>query len=177
MRKIFQLMLSSLMLLMMGLSIVSAQLPQGNTDTFLEAKVKAAYLFNFTKFVQWPDQSDSSVSICIVGAPQIKTILQELSKTKPFHVISEPGPQYSPCQILYIDRSANDFDQALSIVKEKQVLTVSNFEKFTQYGGIIGFFTESGKVRLEININIARDNDIIISSKLLELARIVDLSK
>jgi hypothetical protein len=161
----------------MSISIVYAQLLQGNTNTFLEAKVKAAYLFNFTKFVHWPDRSDNSVSICVIGAPQIKKILQELSKTKSFHVISEPDPQYSPCQILYIDRSASDFDQALSIVKEKQVLTVSDFEKFTQYGGIIGFFTESGKVRLEININTARNNDIIISSKLLELARIVDLSK
>jgi hypothetical protein len=156
---------------------VIAQLPDSNTDSYLEDKVKAAYLFNFTKFVYWPDRSDDIVRICVVGAPKIKKILQELAKTKSFLVVSKPSQQYGLCHILYIDSTVNDFDQALAIVKRKQVLTVSDFKKFTQCGGIVGFFMESGKIRLEININIARDNDIVISSKILELARIVDLSE
>jgi hypothetical protein len=154
-----------------------AQLPQNSADTYLEAKVKAAYLFNFTKFVYWPDRSDSVVSICVLGAPKIKKILQDLAKTKSFEVVSEPGPQYGPCHILYIDSTVSNFDKTLSVVKQKQVLTVSDFERFTQLGGIVGFFTEAGKVRLEINVNTAKDNDIEISSKLLELARIVDLAE
>jgi hypothetical protein len=164
-----------LTLSIIGPSNLCAQLLQNNTDSFLEAKVKAAYLFNFTKFVHWPNRQDDTVSICIVGAPQIKKILQELSKTKSFLVISEPGPRYSPCDILYIDSTVNDFNKTLSIVRNKQVLTVSDFEKFTHHGGIVGFFSEAGRVRLEININTAKDNDIKISSKLLELSRIVGL--
>jgi hypothetical protein len=162
---------------MLSLSKVVAQLPQSATNSYLEAKVKAAYLFNFTKFVYWPNRSEDAVSICVVGSPVIKKILQELAETKTFHVVSEPGPQYGPCHILYIDSTASDFDAALSVVKRKQILTVSDFKRFTQRGGIVGFFTEAGKVRLEININTARANDIEISSKLLELARIVGLSE
>jgi hypothetical protein len=168
-----------LVLLLLGVNIQTlyAQLPKPPVNTVLEAKIKAAYLFNFTKFVHWPNRQEGIIGICIIGAPHIAKILNELSKTKPFYVVTKPGPKYELCQILYIDSAVDDFENTLSVVQNKQVLTVSDYEMFTHRGGMIGFFSDKGRVRLEININSARANDIKISSKLLELSRIVELSK
>jgi hypothetical protein len=157
------------------LTALHAQRLQSNTNTLLEAKVKAAYLFNFTKFVTWPSRPESTLSICVIGAPKIAQILKELSQTKPFHLNTKPDPKYSQCKILYIGSNIRDFDKALAMVKDKQILTVSDIDRFTQRGGIVGFVSELGRVRLEININMAQANHIEISSKLLELSKIVGL--
>ncbi|MDX1295097.1 MAG: YfiR family protein [Sulfurimonadaceae bacterium] len=142
----------------------------------LEAKVKSAYLYNFTKFVSWPDRSNGPVTVCVIGAPKVAKLLEELASRQggKFKVITSPEADLSRCHILYIARGSADIKRFLSKVKGQQILTVSDSELFAQRGGVVGFFAERGKMRFEINIVTAREANIKISSKLLELARVVE---
>jgi hypothetical protein len=78
------------------------------------------------------------------------------------------------CHILFISSSEKSHLTALlSVLRNAHVLTVSDIEGFAQRGGIINFYTEENKIRFEINVDAASRNGLIISSKLLQLAKIV----
>lgn len=140
----------------------------------LEAKVKAAYLYHLTKFVEWPALPPDAVRICVVSADAVGGMLGELSnrqvQERPLKIevgISDP----TRCQILFIGRDAPGSDDILVRVRGASVLTVSDREDFAREGGIVGFYPDDGKLKLEINPEAARAADIRISAKLLELSR------
>jgi hypothetical protein len=117
------------------------------------------------------------MTICLLGAEDVSLLLKSLAKRKPsgksFNIISDEYGNTSECQILYIDSSVSNIDRVMANIKDKQILTVSDIESFTARGGVVGFFLDQGKLKLEINLTNARELNINISSKLLELSRIV----
>ncbi|MFA5549095.1 MAG: YfiR family protein [Porticoccaceae bacterium] len=143
----------------------------------LEAKVKAAYLFNLTKFVDWPDLPADALHICVIGSDAIGGLLGELRdrrvKDRPLRIDRNGGVVPGNCQVLFISRSEDGWRDILQGLSGSTVLTVSDRDSFASNGGMVGFYTESGKVKLEINPQAARDANLHISSKLLELARSV----
>jgi hypothetical protein len=154
-------------------------LPQSPTAaaSALENKVKAAYLYNFTKFVQWPSRGEGPITVCVLGARDLGELLGELAARRAagaFHVVNDPASDMGRCQILYIDSSVDNIPQVMRAVTGKQVLTVSDLELFTRRGGVVGLFSERGKLRFEINVTTARDANIKISAKLLELSKVVE---
>src|ERR1051326_3860693 len=147
-----------------------------------EYKIKAEYLYNFAKLVEWPTntftRADSPLQIGVVGDDSFDTLLRDAVKGKKVggHKIavqhfSETNPVDS-CQILFIHRSARDQQSdLLKTVAGKSILTVGETEGFLDQGGIIRFVPVDGAVRFEIFLDAAERARLRISSKLLLLAR------
>ena len=148
-------------------------------------RVKAAFVYNFAKFVEWPPQSLRSPSfpfvIGVLGKNPFGNALVELvaGKTlagREFQVRDvTDAPQASSCQIVFISSSEHKrLKPLLDAIENSGVLTVGETENFAAEGGIINFKIEDGSVRLQINLAAARKQQLRISAKLLSLAEIVE---
>jgi hypothetical protein len=144
--------------------------------------VKAAYVYNFTKFVDWgPEEGASNppppITICVIGNDPVGSALDEVAtlqaKGRPIKVLHVTGREnVPPCHILYVSSSEEpQLPRILSQVEKAAVLTVSDIPHFVEQGGMIGFVPERGRVRIEINLPRARAAGLTVSSKLLEIAR------
>lgn len=144
-------------------------------DTLLETKVKAAYLYNFTKFINWPDQTGKALQICVAGENSIHKLLEDLAlkqkEKEVFILVPNSKIQTSACQILYLSPSDDRFDALMKAAKEKDILTVSDHPRFAEYGGIITLFSDNGKIRFTVNLSASRKTNLKISSKLIELSK------
>jgi len=153
------------------------------TRPSLENQVKAAFLFNFTRFVSWPSSCfrspDAPFVIGIAGTDPFGNYLDELVQGE--RVGSHPirierytdVEDISNCQIVYID--ASDPPMIKDILSEawhKSILTVSDADSFTKMGGIVHFFNDDNKVKIGINIAAARRSQLEISTKLLRVAKV-----
>jgi len=147
-----------------------------------EYDVKAAFLYNFAKFVDWPQAAfpdpNGSFKICVLGKDPFGGSLQaavggeEIAGHKLIVVRTESLSKPAGCQILFISRSEREQTaQVLAAVRDAPVLTVGDAPGFLEQGGIINFLLEGTKVRFEINNEAAGRARITISSKLLQLAR------
>jgi YfiR/HmsC-like len=162
-----------LALLSIGIGLFSSLLT--GAESPLETKVKAAYLYNFTKFINWPDQKGKPIRICVSGDSSLANVLVDLASKQGgqggFSVSSGANINPTECQILYVSASDRENDSLLNLVKEQNILTVSDDPSFTERGGIVTLFSENGKIRFEINLPATRKTNLKISSKLLELAK------
>ena len=145
-----------------------------------EYEVKAAYLYNFIKFIAWPEGSipaDAPLNLCVFGEDPFQAILQPMSKLKAQgHVLNIRYPSgrddIGNCHVLYISPSENKFvEEMLAQAHANNTLTVSDMKDFTRMGGMIGFVTVGNVIRFQINLAVARASGLQISTKLLELAQ------
>jgi hypothetical protein len=154
-----------------------AALPTMAAEPVLVTKVKAAYLFNLARFVDWPSLPPEEMSICVIDNPALGTFLLELSgrqiKGRVLRIDQDGEVTPDQCQVLYISRTSDQWPELAQQLKGSSVLTVSDRKNFAKDGGIVGFYREGGKIRLEINTGAAREANLKISSKLLELARTI----
>jgi hypothetical protein len=163
----------------LGVTLVAGAKGQGN-----EYQVKAAFLYNFARFVEWPATSFSSptapIVICILGPNPFGQALDDAIHGKmlagrPFAVrlISDLPPKYG-CQILFVNSSdRKHFRSMVGSFKGGAILAVGDSPGFIDDGGIINFKLEGDKIRFEINVEAAEQAQLSISSKLLSLAQIV----
>lgn len=170
-----------LVLLLAGADLAGAQ-----SKPVDEYRVKAAFLYNFAKFVEWPAGSFKSatdpITICVLGNPfgggledtvRDKQIDERHLVVRDISDITEaPG-----CNILFVATDKKRAVDFLGHVKASPILTVGDCANFAAAGGVIGFRLEGGKVRLEINVGAADRARLRISSKLLSLAEIVKEEK
>ena len=145
-----------------------------------EYQVKAAYIYNFGKFVDWPAEvmpSDNSFNICVLGhnpfdATFGTTIAGESIKGKnvAIKVISH-AQDATGCQILFISSSEEArLKEIFAVLERSSVLTVSDMPQFTRRGGMIQFVTEANRVRFEVNLASAERTGLTLSSQLLKVA-------
>jgi YfiR/HmsC-like len=149
-----------------------------------EYQVKAAFLYNFTKFIDWPPEALASPSdpfvLCVYGNNPLLDPLKEIVKGKNTEgrdfavkrVTTISGAR--SCQVLFV--GAGDEESVpgiLSGLQGSSVLTVGELPDFPRQGGVINFFMESSRVRFVINIAAAERARLKISSKLLSLATVV----
>jgi hypothetical protein len=156
-----------IVLLFAATAAVHAQQPS------LEYRVKAAYLYNFVKFVEWPAAA-GPLTICVVGRNPFGSVLQETVRgesigDRPLAVRSVAQPDAN-CQVAFIPEGTAAAP-ALRAARGIPVLTVGETPSFLSQGGIINFVVEEGKVRFDINQEAAMRADLKISSRLLRLAR------
>ena len=141
------------------------------------AKIEAAYLFHLTKFVDWPGLPADDFRICVLGDEAVGGMLAELAgrqvgeRTLKVEVDAYVDP--ARCQILFIGRNDARLSELLRRVRAAPVLTVGDREEFVRQGGMVGFYSEAGRIKLEINPEAARAANLHISAKLLEMARTV----
>ena len=145
-----------------------------------EYMVKAAFIYNFTKFVMWPQQNpnfdDESFNVCILGDDRLtaaaSTIQGKLVQGKVLQIktITNAG-ENEGCEIIFLAISNTErLQQALESIKGTRVLSVGDSSNFVDNGGIIGLFVKNNKVRFDINKLAADDSGLKINSRLLELA-------
>jgi hypothetical protein len=144
-----------------------------------EYQVKAVYLYNFGRFVEWPQATagDESFAICILGqdpfgATLDSTIAGELIGTQKLVArrITAPGDA-AGCRILFVSSSeAAHVKDILSAVNKSAVLTVSDVAGFSDSGGMIQFVLQEDKVRFQVNLAAAEKAGLTLSSQLLKVA-------
>jgi len=172
------------LLTLLALCALSAGTPSAQTDPPSEYAVKAAFLYHFASFMEWPHQvfhyDDSPITIGVLGedpfGPALAKIVAgrmaqgRLFEIRHFKNVDEIGV----CHVLFISSSEQARMSAiLAALKQPGLLTVADVDGFAQMGGVIGFFAEGRKLRFEINVGAAHAAGIKISSKLLSLARVV----
>jgi len=155
---------------------VTAQAPS-------EYQVKAAFLLNFTKFVEWPPSafasSDAPIAICILGKDPfgrgLDDIVQGESVNGRMVVVRRlnqvPAPQ--ACQVVFLAGSEKDAAGTLSDLG-RDVLTVGEGDRFLRDGGMIALVIDSRRVRFDINQTAAENASLKLSSRLLSVARSVE---
>jgi hypothetical protein len=146
-----------------------------------EYQIKAAFLFNFAKFVEWPPAAflgrTSPIVIGILGENPFhgdlarmirnKTVDDHPLEVKELHSLTEAAN----CHILFISTSENArLPEIIKGLKGTSVLTVGETDHFTENGGMINFVLKAAKVRFEINKDAATSAGLKISSKLMSLA-------
>ncbi|MGH8176102.1 MAG: YfiR family protein [Steroidobacter sp.] len=146
-----------------------------------ENQLKAAYLFNFMKFVEWPASAASdTIEICFVGAQGVHDSLETTTADKRVgdrRVVVRTlidGAQGEPCAVIYFDENASHTNSALLQSARATALTVSDARDFTRSGGVIRLFTDQNKLRFVVNVENAKRAGLRISSNLLKLASSVE---
>ena len=146
-----------------------------------EYRLKAAFLFNFAKFVEWPPEAFSGPKSPLVigvlgdnpfGADLEETVRNKFIGERQIEVKTIPSLSgVTNCQILFISISEQKrLPEILENLRGASVLTVSEAEHFTEAGGMINFVNEGSKIRFQINDETARKAKLKVSSKLLSLA-------
>jgi len=152
------------------------------SNRFDEYTVKAAYLYNFAKFVEWPEGSfssvDSPLTICVMGSDPFKANLDTIAKNtvrgRKIAIKRLSGVEgVSQCQTVFVSREERGLVPSLiDAVRDRHILTIGEAGDFCRLGGIINLYTENDRVRFEINIDAAERAGLTISSELLKLAAI-----
>ena len=151
-----------------------------------EYQLKAAFLFNFAKFIDWPEKSfagpHSAFTICVIGQDPFGGALDEyLAKTiggRPVQLARFPSasapPRARSCQIAFVSASERShFHGVVEGLHGSAALLVGDADGFAASGGTIEFTLEDNHIRFSINPEAAQRADLKLSSKLLALAKIV----
>lgn len=169
-------------LLLAGILLVTLGAGRARAADSVEYPVKAAFLYNFTRFVEWPGgalASSPQVTICVLGHDPFGAALDEAVAGKrvegrPLAVRRLSGLEdLQPCPVLFV--SASEEGRLPEILRRLQgapVLMVGDSPEVARRGGVIGFYLEGNKVRFEVNPAAARAAGLKVSAKLLSVARV-----
>lgn len=152
-----------------------------------EYLIKAGFIYNFAKLVEWPAaaaQHDQPIVIGVLENDQFATVLDRVVNGKtldgrPFIVKRLKSDEYRECacHMLFVARAANArLPEIIEFQKTAAVLTISEAPDFAKRGGMIAFVLEDSKVRFQVNVEAAKQSALTISSRLLTLATIVRTS-
>lgn len=145
-----------------------------------EPSLKAAFVYSFAKFTEWPVDvlpATGSFSACVLGDARVGDALERAVKGRllggraiTVSRVQADGPLRS-CHLLYVSgATAAQVGTIVAAVKGAPVLTISDTDDFARLGGIAHVFVENGKLRFDLNLDLARRSRLQLSSKLLTLA-------
>lgn len=146
-----------------------------------EYQVKAAYLYDFSRFVEWPSQPRTGgkavFAICVLGkdpfGPILDAALAGEARADQNLVVRRISNLQDAlaCRILFISASEQDrLKEVLTAMNKASVLTVSDIPRFSERGGMIEFVLKDDKIRFDVNLASAMDAGLIVSSDLLKVA-------
>jgi hypothetical protein len=137
-----------------------------------EAQLKAAYVFNFLKFVDWDARpTGKELDVCFMGADDVRDALsraisdKNVSNRKVSVRSAVPDSRNEDCDVIYVDAA-----RTATMPSTRVALTVGDAPGFTRDGGMIRLYTEENRLRFVVNVGNARKAGIAISSNLLKLA-------
>jgi hypothetical protein len=147
-------------------------------DSSVEYKIKAGYLYNFTKFITWPADNAATFNICIVGndpfGELIDPIEQRLVIGRPIKLFRfedlNSSEKHPHCHIRFVSSSSEDASVFQDV---NDTLLAGESEGFIEQGGMIGFVNKEGKIKLQINLKTIKQSGLKVSAKLLEVADVV----
>ena len=154
----------------------------GGAPKFREYEIKAAFLFNFMQFVEWPvgasTNADAPFVVGVLGDDPFGMMLDEVIKGETIRgrpmVITRKRriDDLKDCHLIFVCSSERGkIRDILEALRGHFALTVSDADQFCAQGGMIGLISEGGRVHFEINQKAAEQCDLKISSKLLRLSR------
>ena len=145
-----------------------------------ESSLKAAFIYSFAKFTEWPQDvlpSTAIFSACVLGDSSIRDALERTVKGR---LLLGRGIRVSQvqldgklqsCHLLYVSGvTPAQVTAIVAAVRGAPVLTISDVDDFVSQGGIAQMFVENGKMRFDLNLEVARRSRLDLSSKLLVLA-------
>ena len=167
-----------------GLLVCPAAAQTPGPSPTLEDEIKAAYLYNFTKFVEWPalafPKTPSPFVICVAADASFeravdRIVTGEKIGDRALRLVHVDGDDVAGCHVLFVGRSQQErAPRLLAAIGTAPVLTVSDAPRFLQQGGMILFVLENNRVRFDINVRAADRAGVRVSSKLLRVARRVE---
>lgn len=169
----------------MALLSLLALLGGGAQDAELpEYVIKAGFLFNFAKYVEWPaeafDGPQAPIRVGVAGEDPFKDLLERTLKDKTVNGRAFAIERYKTpsdvmrCHILFIARSTRETTASfLDAARQSGVLTVGEEKGFARSGGVVSVLIEDGKPKLEVNLDAARERQVTINAKLLKVAVLV----
>ena len=154
----------------------------------LEYEVKAAFLYNFARFVHWPPHvfasGDAPLTICVLGSDPFGPVLDDIVRVervdgRMFAIARPQAPDAAAgCHILFVASSEEPrYRDILSRIDRRVILTVGDVTSFLAAGGHVSFFLEGNHVRFAVNTVALRECDLQVSSKLLRVARPIPLAQ
>jgi hypothetical protein len=149
-----------------------------------EYQVKAAYLYGFGRFVEWPDGAtvagDGTFVLCVLGEDPFGRLLDQAAeggslKRQPVTVRRiDRAEEGGACDTLFVSASEQPrLPRILSVLNRRPVLTVGDSPEFARQGGMIGFSMDGGRVRFTVNLVAAQDAGLMLQSELLRVAAAV----
>jgi hypothetical protein len=149
-----------------------------------EYRIKAAFLFNFAQYVEWPPDTfkdaNSPLTYCTIGDDPFQGVLDESLNakavgTRPLRVQHLKQPEnFQGCQVLFIGANEKKrITTVLETLKQSPVLVVGESNHFVQQGGTVGFLSEENTIRFEVNLDVAQRARLNISATLLSVAKTV----
>lgn len=165
-----------LLLLLTSWNFSSNYFAQSTTEATIE-NILSVYVYNFTKFIEWPQNNDDDFHICVLGESNfikpLSTIAQKekvngrdivVNQIKDINAMSE-------CEILFMPNGNDErLNKVLDKIKGKSTLLITNTQGFAEKGAGINFVRINDKVKFEINKKVLEENKIIPNSRLLSLA-------
>jgi hypothetical protein len=152
-----------------------------------QAEIRAAFVFNFAKFTEWPMQAytdaGSPLTACFMGADDVRAAFQTISTGKALSGrflesrAVKSAADLRNCQVLYVDSpSSPAVKDALKNARQRDALAIGTSEDFLASGGMLRLQIENNRMRFDVNVGAIGRTKIKLSSKLLALARtVVDL--
>lgn len=160
---------------------LSAELGEAQSPSDpVQQEIEAAYLLNFTRYVEWPARSfatsNAVLKLCVTGADEFRPILERTvagrrARGRPLQVLAPEVPAAAgECHVIYIGGGRTPAAQWLTALENRPILTVGAGADFRRRGGMIAFVVVNGTVRFEIDAERARRAGLQISSRVLALA-------
>src|SRR6266481_320762 len=184
MKKVGLLIVITCLLSAMALGSHAEVLDSSDSSEYL---IKAGFIYNFAKLVEWPTisfaQPDSPIVIGILGEDPFGATLDKIVADKKINgrglavkrlKWSRDLKDLKDCNILFVSTSEKEhIESVIDAMKGLPILTIGDAPGFAKRGGVMNFVLEDNKVRFEVNVEAAKHADLTISSRLLTLARIV----
>ena len=147
--------------------------------SYSELQVKAAYILKIRGFVEWP-KGETPPVVCVVGDDLLGSSLAYIQhnsngmnglKIEKLFISSD----FEKCQVLFLGQeSFEGVQKVINKLRGKPILTISDIKDFSVHGGMIEFYLEGQRVKMKVNNRIAKESGLFISSKLLQVAKVVE---
>jgi YfiR/HmsC-like len=152
----------------------------GGAQDVTEPALKAAFIYNFAKFTEWPEDTlpaSGTFAACVLGDSPTEDALERASRGRQLsgRGISVSQVQLAgklrSCHLLYISGvTPAQLAATMAALEGAPVLTISDIDDFSKMGGVAQMFVENGKMRFDLNLEVAKRSRLLLSSRLLVLA-------
>jgi hypothetical protein len=171
----------SALLLLPGMGLLASRAPGQAEPANTGYSIKAAFIYNFAIYIDWPAEllktREEPFVVGVVGSDAFAELLRRTlaEKTVRGHrfMVKRGGTAKSikDCHIVFFSAETPDLATALSLLGSTPTLTVGESAAFADAGGMINFLVDDNKLRFDVNTEAGRRANLIMSSRLLSLAR------
>jgi len=141
-----------------------------------EATVKASYLYNFAKFIQWPDEQRATLRFCVMGSASLGKSLDSLVgkqvRTMQISVRHTVTPQEIPqCDMVFVPAGSQSLERVRQVVNDYPILIVTESADVLPKGAMVALIESDNRIVFEVDLATARQAGLQVSGKMLQLAR------